>query len=57
MELSARSMAAVWMVGIEDAPEHPAEICVFEVFGDALATGDDGVLLGRSGRRPTTRCR
>ena len=37
MELSPRSMAAVWMVGLEDVPERSAEICVFEVFGDALA--------------------
>jgi hypothetical protein len=36
MELSPRSMAAVWMVGREEVPEESAEICVFEVFGDAL---------------------
>ena len=40
MELSPRSMAAVWMVGVEDVPERSAEICVFEVFGDALAATD-----------------
>jgi glycosyl hydrolase family 16 len=40
MELSPRSMAAVWMVGLEDEPERCAEICVFEVFGDAIR--DDG---------------
>jgi Glycosyl hydrolases family 16 len=38
MELSPRSMASVWMVGLEDEPERCGEICVFEVFGDALAT-------------------
>ena len=38
MELSARSMAAVWMVGLEDEPSRSAEICIFEVFGDALST-------------------
>jgi hypothetical protein len=37
MELSPRSMASVWMVGIEDEPERSGEICIFEVFGDALA--------------------
>ena len=37
MELSPRSMASVWMVGIEDEPERCGEICIFEVFGDALA--------------------
>jgi hypothetical protein len=41
MELSPRSMASVWMVGLEDEPERCGEICVFEVFGDALG-GDDG---------------
>ena len=42
MELSPRSMASVWMVGLEDEPDRCGEICVFEVFGDALATGSDG---------------
>jgi Glycosyl hydrolases family 16 len=37
MQLSPRSMASVWMVGIEDEPERSGEICIFEVFGDALA--------------------
>ena len=36
MDLSPRSMAAVWMVGLEDEPERCAEICVFEVFGEAI---------------------
>ena len=36
MDLSPRSMASVWMVGIEDEPERCGEICIFEVFGDAL---------------------
>jgi len=40
MELSPRSMAAVWMVGVEDEPRRSAEICVFEVFGEALAHRD-----------------
>jgi hypothetical protein len=35
MDISPRSMAAVWMVGLEDAPERCGEICIFEVFGDA----------------------
>ena len=37
MDLSPRSMAAVWMVGLEDEPERCAEICIFEVVGDALS--------------------
>jgi hypothetical protein len=36
IELSPRSMAAVWMVGIEDEPSRSGEICIFEVFGDTL---------------------
>ena len=36
MNLSQRSMAAVWMVGLEQEPIRSAEICIFEVFGDAL---------------------
>jgi hypothetical protein len=36
MELTARSMASVWMVGIEDEPQRSGEICIFEVFGDAI---------------------
>ena len=35
MELSERSMASVWMVGLEDEPNRCGEICIFEVFGDA----------------------
>ena len=40
MELSPRSMASVWMVGLEDEPNRCGEICVFEVFGDALEAED-----------------
>lgn len=40
MDLSPRSMAAVWMVGLEDRAERSAEICIFEVFGDALSSED-----------------
>jgi hypothetical protein len=38
MDLSPRSMASVWMVGLEDEPARCGEICVFEVFGDAVGT-------------------
>ena len=40
MDLSPRSMASVWMVGLEDEPTRCGEICVFEVFGDALKAED-----------------
>jgi hypothetical protein len=39
MVLSPRSMAAWWMVGLEDRPERCGEICVVEVFGDAVEPG------------------
>lgn len=42
MELSARSMAALWLAGFEDDPaqEQCGELCVFEVFGRALGPAD-----------------
>jgi hypothetical protein len=42
MDISPRSMAGVWMAGLEDRPERCAEILIFEVFGDALSSGDGG---------------
>ncbi len=46
MDLTARSMAAVWMVGLEDRPSRSAEICIFEVFGDALEASTAAVGTG-----------
>jgi Glycosyl hydrolases family 16 len=46
MVLTPRSMAAVWMGGLEDAPERSAEICIFEVFGEALREGSAAVGMG-----------
>jgi CTP:molybdopterin cytidylyltransferase MocA len=46
MDLSPRSMASVWMVGLEDTPARSGEICVFEVFGDALEPGSAAVGTG-----------
>jgi hypothetical protein len=43
MSLSPRSMASVWMAGVEDAPERSGEICLFEVFGDAPAAIGMGI--------------
>jgi Glycosyl hydrolases family 16 len=43
MELSPRSMASAWMVGLEDEPSRCGEICVFEVFGDAPAAVGMGI--------------
>jgi hypothetical protein len=39
MELGPHSMASVWLSGIEDEPQRSGEICVFEIFGDALDGG------------------
>jgi hypothetical protein len=41
MDLSPRSMASVWMIGLEDEPTHSGEICIFEVFGNTLLTEGD----------------
>jgi len=43
MRLSPRSMAALWLSGFEDDPEQLqcGELCVFEVFGNALGPADD----------------
>lgn len=38
-EVSPRSMVAWWMVGLEDRPDRCAEICVAEIFGDAVEPG------------------
>ena len=43
MTLSPRSMAALWLSGFEDDPDQLqcGELCVFEVFGNALGPVDD----------------
>jgi hypothetical protein len=46
MELTPRSMASVWMAGLEDEPERSGEINLFEVFGDALEDGSAAVGSG-----------
>ena len=43
MELSPRSMASVWMAGLEGEPEQSGEICVFEVFGEAAEAVGSGI--------------
>jgi hypothetical protein len=37
--VSPRSMVAWWMAGLEDVPDRCAEICVTEMFGDAVEPG------------------
>ncbi|SDO68187.1 Glycosyl hydrolases family 16 [Pedococcus dokdonensis] len=46
MDLTARSMAAWWLVGLEDQPDRCGELCVVEVFGDAVTPGDAAVGMG-----------
>ena len=46
MDLSPRSMAAWWLVGLEDQPDRCGELCVFEVFGDTITPGTAAVGMG-----------
>jgi hypothetical protein len=39
MDISHRSMAAVWLSGFEETPEQSGEICVVEIFGKDLEPG------------------
>jgi hypothetical protein len=48
-QLDPASMFSAWMVGLEDRPERSGEICLVEVFGDAVQEGT--VALG-SGVHP-----
>jgi len=54
--VSPRSMFAFWMSGIEDVPERSGEICVAEIFGDAVGDGTAEVGIGvKRMRDPTLR--
>jgi hypothetical protein len=52
VELRARatddpdSMVALWMIGLEDAPERSGEICVCEIFGRDVAATEATVGMG-----------
>jgi hypothetical protein len=39
MTISPRSMAALWLCGFEEQPDHCGEICVTEVFGKDVTPG------------------
>ena len=45
-QLTPRSMFSAWMVGLEDRPERCGEICLMEVFGNALGDGTAAVGQG-----------
>jgi hypothetical protein len=52
--ITPRSMFSAWMVGFEDEPDRCGEICIMEVFGDAVGTtasGEPAVAVG-SGVHP-----
>jgi hypothetical protein len=38
--VTERSMVAWWMSGLDDTPEHCGELCVAEMFGDAVVPGE-----------------
>ena len=40
--IGPRSMFSAWLIGIEDEPERCGEICLVEVFGDAVRDGEEG---------------
>ena len=42
--VSSRSMVAFWMVGLEDLPSRSAEICVAEVFGNAVVPSESAAV-------------
>jgi hypothetical protein len=44
--VTARSMVAFWLAGIEDRPERCGEICVAEIFGDTISAGSAAVGIG-----------
>lgn len=39
-------MTALWMIGFEDTPDRPGQICLFEVFGDEIDSGSALVGMG-----------
>jgi hypothetical protein len=45
-ELDADSMAALWMIGYEDAPERSAEICIAEIFGRNVTPDSAAIGMG-----------
>ena len=42
--VTPRSMVAFWMVGLEDRPERSAEICVAEIFGNTVVSGESAAV-------------
>jgi hypothetical protein len=44
--ITPRSMVACWLSGIEDRPERSGEICIVEIFGDAVRPDSADVGIG-----------
>jgi hypothetical protein len=44
--IGARSMVAFWLSGLDDAPGRSGEICVAEIFGDAIRDGIAQIGMG-----------
>jgi len=42
--ITRRSMAALWLAGIEDRPERSAEICITEIFGKSVTPGESAAV-------------
>jgi hypothetical protein len=42
--VTRRSMVAWWMSGLDDAPDHCGELCVTEMFGDAVVPGESAAV-------------
>jgi hypothetical protein len=43
-DIAPGSMVSLWMVGLEDEPGRCGEICVMEVFGDAVVPGESAAV-------------
>ena len=44
--IGPRSMFAFYLSGIEDEPDHSGELCVAEIFGDAVVDGSAAIGMG-----------
>jgi hypothetical protein len=44
MEISHRSMAAVWLSGFQESPEESGELCLVEVFGKEVVPGESAAV-------------
>jgi hypothetical protein len=45
-DISANNVAALWMIGFEDAPQKSGEICIFELKGNNIGVGSSVIGYG-----------